>query len=135
MRSISGLGIIVVLLFCFVLAFSSFSATTNTAKVLGGSGTVDDPLKITVFGNAGLMPYIDSPLPFKAIPAIELSYEGESFYVPGFNAFFKDRNLLAKAEYLISLIFLSVTIFVFILRIAGCKIRIVRVKKGTLVEK
>ena len=36
---------------------------------------------------------------------------------------------------MISLIFLSVTIFVFILRIAGCKIRIVRVKKGTLVEK
>ena len=71
-----------------IIAFSSVTATECVARVKGGSGTVQDSLRIEVEGNAGLTPFLDSLLPFRAISAIQLSYVGERFYIPGINDYF-----------------------------------------------
>lgn len=90
-----GLGLAVLAL----LTYSSITATGCKAVVLGGAGTVADPLRIEVQGDCGLTPYIDSLLPFRAVPAIELSYKGERFYVPGLNKYFAaDKNCGQKPD-------------------------------------
>lgn len=73
-----------------LLTWSSVSSTGCIARVLGGAGTVADPLRIQVEGDCGLTPYIDSILPFRAVPAIELSYKGQTFSIPGLNKYFID---------------------------------------------
>ena len=61
------------------------------ARVKGVGGTVEDPLGIEVVGNAGLAPFLDSLIPFRAIPPIRLSYAGERFYIVGMNSFFMGK--------------------------------------------
>lgn len=71
-----------------LLTYSSISADGCRARVLGGKGTAADPLRIQVEGDCGLTPFLDSLLPFRAVPAIELSYKGQTFNVPGLNKYF-----------------------------------------------
>ena len=108
-----------------VITFSSVTATNCIAHVKGGSGTVSDPLLIEVEGNAGLTPVIDSLLPFRAIPAISLSYSGEKFYVPGINKDFLGKQRFATSIYLASIIFLIITCVLGILELTGRRLVIV----------
>jgi hypothetical protein len=95
------------------------------ARVKGGSGTVQDPLLIEVEGNAGLTPFLDSLLPFRAVSAIELSYVGERFYIPGINDYFLGKQKLAKAIYLVAILLFIILGFWLLLRITGKRITIV----------
>lgn len=112
-----------------ILAFSSYTATENTAKIIGGQGTVENPLKIEVSENAGILPFLDSLLPFKGIPCIELSYTGERFYIPGYNAFFSNKQPLAKLIFLFALITLPYMGLCFILKLTNKKLIIVTAEK------
>jgi len=108
-----------------LLAFSSATATECVAHIKGGSGTVEDPMRIVVEGNAGLFPFIDSLLPFRGIPSIQLSYAGERFYVPGLNPFFAEKQVLAKILYLLSLVLFLAIGTGLLLRLAGKKVVLV----------
>lgn len=126
-RAITTLVILIALgiLAVVIIAFSSVTATESIARVKGGSGTVEDPLLIEVEGNAGLTPLIDSLLPFRAVPAICLSYVGEKFYVPGINEYFAGNQKLAKAIYLGTILIFIVLGLWLILRLLGKRITIV----------
>lgn len=123
----------VLIVMCFlglsILAFSSVTAVDCVARVNGGTGTVKDPLRIEVVGNAGLAPLIDSLLPFSAIPSIRMSYAGERFYIPGINDFFLGKQNLAIVIYLITILLFIVFGFWLALRIAGKRIVIVDSRK------
>ena len=108
-----------------IIAFSSVTATECIARVKGGSGTVQDPLLIEVEGNAGLIPFLDSLLPFRAVSAIELSYVGERFYIPGINDLFLGKQKLAKIIYLAAVLLFLIIGFWVVLRLAGKRITIV----------
>ena len=117
------------ILTCFVgfsiLAFSSVTAVDCFARVKGGTGTVEDPLRIEVVGNAGLTPFLDSLIPFRAIPSIQLSYAGERFYIPAINSFFMGKQPLAIAIYLALILLFVVCCFWLALRISGKRLAIV----------
>lgn len=121
--------IILCLLGVVILAFSSATAVDCVARVKGGSGTVKDPLCIEVEGHAGLAPIIDSLLPFRAVPAIQLSYTGERFYIPGINKFFLGKQKLARTIYLAIIILFIIFGFWAALRIAGKRIVVVDSRK------
>ena len=108
-----------------IIAFSSITATECVARVKGGSGTVQDPLLIEVEGHAGLTPFLDSLLPFRAVPAIQLSYIGERFYIPGINEYFTESQKLAKAIYLAAILLFIILGFLLTLRLVGKRITIV----------
>ena len=108
-----------------IIAFSSITATECVARVKGGSGTVQDPLLIEVEGDAGLTPFLDSLLPFRAVPAIQLSYIGERFYIPGINEYFTESQKLAKAIYLAAILLFIILGFLLTLRLVGKRITIV----------
>jgi len=113
-----ALGLIVFL----GLAFSSFTATDCVAHLKGGQGTVDDPLQIEVSGHAGLVPLLDSLLPFRAIPAIDLSYTGNRFDIPGANVIFKSHNIIAQVIYVVLLVIFVMLVLLIILRLLGKRI-------------
>ncbi len=108
-----------------IFSFSSVTATNCVARVNGGSGTVEDPLRIEVEGNAGLLPFIDSLLPFRGIPAIQLSYVGERFYIPGINDFFAGKQKLARIIYLAAILLFLIVSSWGVLRMAGKRIVII----------
>ena len=118
----------VLIVMCFlglsILAFSSVTAVDCVARVNGGTGTVNDPLRIEVVGNAGLAPLIDSLLPFSAIPSIRMSYAGERFYIPGINECFSGHQKLAKAIYLVAILLFIILGFWGVLRLVGKRIAI-----------
>lgn len=107
-----------------IVAFSSVTATECVAHIKGGKGTVQDPYIIEIEGNAGLAPLLDSLLPFRAIPAIRLSYVGERFYIPGINECFSGHQKLAKAIYLVAILLFIILGFWGVLRLAGKRIAI-----------
>lgn len=111
-----------------ILSFSSFTATDCTALVLGGEGTVEDPLRIMVRGNSGLVSLIDDLFKFKSLPPIAISYSGFEFYVPMFNVFFSGNSFSAKIIYLICLLVCPMVILSLIFRTKGRRIAIVRSK-------
>ncbi len=117
--------IILCLLGVVIIAFSSITAPDCIARIKGGSGTVEDPLLIEIEGNAGLTPFLDSLLPFRVVPAIELSYVGERFYIPGLNDFFQGKQKLARLIYLGVILIFIVSIFLVALRISGKRIILV----------
>ncbi len=110
------------LLGLLILSFSSFSATDCVARVKGGNGTVEDPLIIEVDGNAGLTPFLDSLLPYNAVPSIKLYYVGERFYIPGFNYIFLGKQKPTKIIYLAVILLFLVFVFRVVLRLAGKRI-------------
>ena len=127
---------LVLILTCFVgfsiLAFSSVTAVDCFTRVKGGAGTVEDPLRIEVVGNAGLTPILDSLLPFSAIPSIHLSYAGERFYIPAINSFFIGKQPLAIAIYLALILLFVVCCFWLALRISGKRLAIVDSRSNRL---
>ncbi len=120
---------ILCLLTLLIFTFSSVTASHGVARVKGGSGTVEDPLLIELEGNAGLLPFLDSLLPFRGIPAIELSYVGERFYLPGVNDFFLKKQTLAKIIYLVAIFLFLVFFFITLLKIAGKRIVIIDARR------
>jgi len=114
--------VVLCLLALLILSFSSFAATDCVARVKGGNGTVADPLIIEVEGNAGLTPFLDSLLPYNAVPSIELYYVGERFYIPGFNYIFLGKHKLTKIIYLAAVLLFLVFIIRVVLRIAGKRV-------------
>jgi len=129
MKTIAVTTIIILIAICLlglvIIAFSSVTATECVARVKGGSGTVQDPLRIEVKGNAGLTPFLDSLLPFRAVSSIQLSYVGERFYIPGINEYFEGNQKLAKAIYLSAILLFIILGFLLALRLIGKRITIV----------
>ena len=111
-----------------IMAFSSYTATEGSAEVKGGSGTVTDPLQIEVVGNAGLLTFLDSLLLFRGIPAIDLYYSGERFYIPDANSFFAGKQPLAALIYLCLLVIAGILVILFILRLFGKRVTIKNVR-------
>ena len=108
-----------------ILVFTSVTAVDCVARVKGGAGTVEDPLRIEVVGNAGLIPLLDSLIPFRAIPSIHLSYAGERFYIPAINGFFMGKQPLAIVIYLTFILLFIVYCFWLALRMFGKRLAIV----------
>ena len=129
MKSQKRTILFVLILMCLagfsILAFSSVTAVDCFARVKGGAGTVEDPLRIEVVGNAGLIPLLDSLIPFSAIPSIHLSYAGERFYIPAINSFFMGKQPLAIVIYLTFILLFVVCCFWLVLRMFGKRLAIV----------
>ncbi len=70
-----------------ILTASSLASNQCNARVIGGVGTIEDPLVIEVSGDVGLSGLIDSLLPYNGIPSIVLRYRDLSFSIPGINEF------------------------------------------------
>ena len=129
MKSQKRTILFVLILMCLagfsILVFSSVTAVDCVARVKGGAGTVEDPLRIEVAGNAGLTPFLDSLIPFRGIPSILLSYTGERFYIPAINSFFMGKQPLAIAIYLAFILLFVVCCFWLVLRMFGKRLAIV----------
>lgn len=95
------------------------------ARVKGWGGTVEDPLRIEVVGNAGLSPFLDNLIPFRAIPSTRLSYAGERFYIPGISSFLMGKYLLSIVIYFATILLFVFYCFYLVLRIFGRRIVVV----------
>ena len=94
----ASLGLLMITLALAALfTASSLASQQTSARVLGGAGTVSDPLRIEVSGQVGLIGLIDSLLPFRALPGVEVLYRDLSFSVPGLNPLLAGRPWLAFA--------------------------------------
>lgn len=111
------------------LAFRSLNSSADiscTAHVLGGHGTVQDPLRIMIKGNSGFVGLIVDMLPFNSIPPVISEFSQYAFYVPMFNKFFLGKPLLAEILYVIFILVSPFVILWAFLKMAGFRIHIVR---------
>ena len=85
---------LVIAVMCLFTAASVASQQT-TARVLEGQGTVQSPLRIEVTGEVGLLGLVDSLLPFRGLPSVQIVYKDLSFPILGVNEYFIGRPWLA----------------------------------------
>jgi|APSaa5957512622_1039677.scaffolds.fasta_scaffold08333_5 hypothetical protein len=94
------------------------------ARVKGGGGLWKIPC-IEVVGNAGLAPFLDNLIPFRAIPPTRLSYAGERLYVPVISSFLMGKYLLSIVIYFATILLFVFYCFYLVLRIFGRRIVVV----------
>ncbi len=119
----TALGLILIILALGALfTASSLAAQQSTARVLGGAGTVADPLRIEVTGDVGLAGLIDSLLPFDALPSVDMFYRDLAFAIPGLNPLFVGRPWLNLAFLVGSTLTLFWALLWTVLAISGKKL-------------
>jgi hypothetical protein len=97
-------GLLIAVTGLAVVAATSTAAQKTTAKVLGGEGTIKSPLRIEVSGDVGLTGLIDSLLPYRGLPAVQIEYRNLTFSIPGINDLFIGHPWAALAFLVISII-------------------------------
>lgn len=123
----SIIAVLLLGLACFaLLAASSAAATDSKARVLGGAGTVQDPLRIQASGEVGLTGLIDSLLPFRGLPAVQIEYSELAFAIPGVNDVFIGRPWLAFAFLATAIIATFLAAFWLVLTLSGRRIKLVK---------
>jgi hypothetical protein len=126
----SIMAVLLLGLACFtLLAASSSAATDSNARVLGGTGTVQDPLRIQASGQVGLTGLIDSLLPFRGLPAVQIEYSELAFAIPGVNDAFIGRPWLAFAFLATAIIATFLAALWLALAFAGRRIKLVKLRR------
>ncbi len=108
-------------LLCLLTA-TSVAGQQSTARVLDGAGTVESPLRIEVTGQVGLTGMLDSLLPFRGLPAVQIVYKDLAFPIPGMNEYFIGRPWLAFAFVALSVIAMFWACLSLTLAIVGKKL-------------
>ena len=120
------LGLILILASLGAVAMASSLAAQNTAvRVMGGAGTFADPLQIEVSGDVGLAAMIDSLIPYRAIPGMDMYYRHLSFSIPDMNRYFVGRPWLGFACLLVSLLLAFIAVTWTVLAACGKRLLIV----------
>ena len=116
-----------------IVAFSSVTATHCTVRIKGGGGTVENPLQIEVDGNAGILAFLDSLLPFRGIPCVQLSYAGQKVDFPGtsnalYNRVFLGHHMAFLSIYIVLLILFAFFAFLAVMRFLGYGLAIIKIQ-------
>jgi hypothetical protein len=109
-----------------LLIASSVTSTECNSRLLGGAGKVEDPLRFEVTGQVGLTGLIDSCLPYRGLPSVQIIYRNLSFAVPGVNEYFIGRPWLGLTFLVSTVIGVFLAAVWLALALAGRKIKIVK---------